>query len=525
LILSKPNLNIEVIDNGVDSSILTPCVLRFLSLLNAEFNPARVVLLGERKKMQADWDTGILPDFLDDTSQMRDTSWSVAPASPGLTKRHVEITGPPERKMIINALNSGANVFMADFEDSTSPTWENIISGQVNLHDAILRTIEYNHPTKGTYILDDDIATLMVRPRGLHLDEKHVVIDGIPMSASLFDFGVFMFLNATRQISNGLGPYFYLPKLEHHLEAKWWNDVFVWVQNFLKIPIGTIRATVLLETLPAAFQMEEILYQLRQHSAGLNCGRWDYIFSYIKTFRNDSSRILPDRDSITMIRHFMSSYTTLVISTCHRRGAYAMGGMAAQIPIRNNEEANDMAMRKVHEDKLREVMAGHDGTWVAHPGLVGIAKDAFTAAGVGDNQLSIIPDTKWCTQRDLLEVCMGDITRQGLNKNIEIGITYLASWLSGNGCVPLYNLMEDAATAEISRAQLWQWCKHEATLKTGEKVNKNMLVSSIGEITQQIKEKNLINSDNLSLASSIFKELCLSDTLADFLTLPAYDKI
>ena len=523
--MSKQNLNVEIVGGEIDSSILTVDVLHFLSLLNSEFDDERNRLLDNRKKTQEDWDSGILPDFLSDTTDIREASWSVAKAAPGLVKRHVEITGPPERKMTINALNSGANVFMADFEDSTSPTWENIIAGQVNLYDAVRRAIEYNHPSKGIYTLNDDIATLMVRPRGLHLDEKHVLINGKPMSASLFDFGVFMFLNSHHQIASGVGPYFYLPKLEHHMEAKWWNDVFIWAQNFLNIPVGTIRATVLLETLPAAFQMEEILYQLKDHSAGLNCGRWDYIFSYIKTFRNDSSRILPDRDSITMIRHFMSSYTTLVISTCHRRGAYAMGGMAAQIPIRNDEQANNSAMQRVREDKLREVNAGHDGTWVAHPGLVSIARGVFDDAKILDNQLDIIPDTKWCTQRDLLEACMGDITRQGLNKNIEIGVTYLASWLSGNGCVPLYNLMEDAATAEISRAQLWQWCKHGAALKTGEKINKEMLSSSIDKITQQIKGKNLINNDNLSLASSIFKELCLSSTLADFLTLPAYDKI
>jgi len=503
--------------------VLTEEMLEFLIGLHTEFGTRRQKILQQRVQRQHTWDQGLSPDFIPETKNIRESDWRISPVPHSLLDRRVEITGPPDRKMVINALNSGASVFMADFEDSLSPTWKNVMEGHSNVTDAVHGTITYEHPSKGTYSVNDNSAVLMVRPRGLHLNEKHVKINGENISASLFDFGVCLFLNGKKQSSNSSGPFFYLPKIEHFLEARWWNDVFVWSQKQLGIDSGTIKATVLLETLPAAFQMNEIIYELREHFAGMNCGRWDYIFSYIKTFRNNPKHVLPDRDWVTMERHFMNSYATLVISTCHRRGAHAIGGMAAQIPVRNDEVANALAMKKVRDDKLREVKLGHDGTWVAHPGLVNVAKEIFDEHMPDKNQLSITPDIKWCTQLDLIEPTSGDITFQGLHKNIEIGILYLAAWIGGNGCVPLYNLMEDAATAEISRAQVWHWKKHACKLSCGRLIDEHLIASSIDKITSELVENNLENKDNIERASNIFSELCLSKELTEFLTLPAYE--
>ena len=419
--------------------------------------------------------------------------------------------------MVINALNSGASVFMADFEDSLSPTWKNILEGQRSLRAAVRGTITYEHPTKGLYQLNNETAELFVRPRGLHLDEAHFKVDGYVIPASLFDFGLFMYHNASYRVDAGLGPYFYLPKLEHYEEARWWNDVFVWSQNYLRIPQGSIRATVLLETLPAAFQMNEILWELRDHSAGLNCGRWDYIFSYIKTFRNHADRITPDRAHIGMLSPFMKAYSRAVIQTCHRRGAHAMGGMAAQIPIRGDEAANTSALAKVHSDKVREATDGHDGTWVAHPGLVSLAKEVFDNHMPENNQIN--RDTNYPTdiQDKLLAHPDGAITLAGLQQNIDVGVRYLAAWLLGQGCVPLYNLMEDAATAEISRTQVWQWLRYNAPMVDGTPVTKS-LVRGLA--------LNLVEQDfGLEDGAMLFMNLCVQDELQSFLTLPAYERI
>ena len=498
------------------AEVLTEGASLFLTELAREFNIKRLQLLQDRKIRQSKYDIGELPDFLPETEHIRNTDWQVAEIPPDILDRRVEITGPPERKMVINALNSGASVFMADLEDSLSPTWENVIHGQVNLRDAVRGNITYLHPTKGLYKLNDDPAVLFVRPRGLHLDEYHFAIDGAPTSASLFDFGLFMYHNARYLVDKGSAPYFYLPKLEHYTEARWWNEVFVWAQKKLGIPVGTIRATVLLETLPAAFQMNEILYELKDHSAGLNCGRWDYIFSYIKTFRYDPSRVLPNRAEVTMKAPFMSAYSRQVIQVCHRRGAHAMGGMAAQIPIRGDETANAIAMDKVLEDKRREALDGHDGTWVAHPGLVSLAKGVFDELMPGPNQIT--RETGYeCSRDDLIQPIYGSITMAGLKKNVEIGTQYLHAWLGGNGCVPINNLMEDAATAEISRAQVWSWIKHAAVTDDGSAVNPAMLKEIIRDIVDRDPE--------YIEAARMFMIMCLQSPLADFLTLQAYRRI
>src|SRR6266478_6068385 len=446
--------------------ILTSEAKAFLTKLAAAFEPRRRELLARRRTVQQDIDNGKLPDFLAETAGIRQSDWKVAPIPRDLRDRRVEITGPVDRKMIINALNSGANVFMADFEDSNSPTWQNNLQGQANLRDTVAGTIAYTSPEGKQYRLNSQVATLMVRPRGWHLDEKHFEVDEKPISASLFDFGLYFFHNAKHLIANGSGPYFYLPKMESHLEARLWNDVFWLAQDELGIPRGTIRATVLIETILAAFEMDEILYELRDHSSGLNCGRWDYIFSFIKKFRNRHF-VLPDRSILTMDKHFLKSYVDLLIQTCHRRGIHAMGGMAAQIPIKNDPAANERALGKVRQDKLREVRAGHDGTWVAHPGLVPIAKEIFDTHMTGSNQIHRRPDDVHVTPADLLAVPEGEITEDGLRWNIDVGLQYLEAWLRGSGCVPIYNLMEDAATAEICRAQVWQWIKHGAKLNDG----------------------------------------------------------
>ncbi|MGH7177831.1 MAG: malate synthase A, partial [Tepidisphaeraceae bacterium] len=466
-------MDLEIVgpDIARDEEVLTPEALEFLKSLHGEFDSRRVELLDHRIQVQAKLDSGWLPDFLPETESVRQADWRVKPVPKDLQDRRVEITGPVDRKMVINALNSGARVFMADFEDANSPTWDNCISGQVNLQDAVQREISFESPEGKQYRLNKKTATLMVRPRGWHLPEKHVLIDGKPGSGSLCDFGLFFFHNARAQLDRGTGPYFYLPKLESHLEARLWNDVFNFAQDQLKIPRGTIKATVLIETILAAFEMDEILYELRDHSAGLNCGRWDYIFSVIKKFNRHERFVLPDRALVTMTAPFMRAYSQLVIKTCHKRGAHAMGGMAAQIPIKNDPAANEIAMAKVRADKEREAGDGHDGTWVAHPGLVGLAKQIFDANMPGPNQLDGSRDDVNVTASDLLTMPGGPITENGLRMNVNIALRYLESWLNGNGCVPIFNLMEDAATAEISRSQVWQWIRHRRATEDGQAID------------------------------------------------------
>jgi len=501
-----------------ESNILSPQAQAFLLKLAAEFEPRRQELLMRRKEVQQKLDAGWLPDFLPETAAIRSSAWKVGPIPKDLLDRRVEITGPVERKMIINALNSGASVFMADFEDSNSPTWNNNIEGQQNLYDAIRGTIQYVSPEGKRYELGPKRATLVVRPRGWHLEEKHFLVNERPMSGSLFDFGLYFFHNAKELLSNGTGPYFYLPKLENHLEARLWSDVFCFAQDELGIPRGSIRATVLIETILAAFEMDEILYELRDHSAGLNCGRWDYIFSFIKKFRARPDFVLPDRSLVTMERHFLSSYVELLIQTCHRRGIHAMGGMAAQIPIRNDAAANEQALDKVRKDKFREVMAGHDGTWVAHPGLVPIAKEIFNAHMPEPNQISKPRTDRAVTAADLLQVPSGEITESGLRWNVDVGLQYLDSWLRGSGCVPIYNLMEDAATAEICRAQVWQWVKHGARMNDGRSVTEAM----VKEVIRQ-RAAELRSDQQLQKAADLLETLMTSREFAEFLTLASYD--
>jgi len=513
--------------NEIIEDILTSDSKLFLQDLVRNFKDRLDDILRERDKRQKFYDVGYLPDFSPDTSDIRDEKWKISEIPSCLLDRRVEITGPTDRKMVINALNSGANVFMADFEDSLSPTWENIISGQLNLKDAVRETISYEHPTKGTYRLNSEHAVLFVRPRGLHLKESHFLVDGNRVPASLFDFGLFMFHNAKILLERKRGPFFYLPKLEHHSEASWWNDVFNWTQDRLNIPRKSIKATVLIETLPAAFQMDEILYELKDHSAGLNCGRWDYIFSFIKTVRNHNERIFPDRDQVTMTSHCMKSYSELLIYTCHKRGAHAMGGMAAQIPIKNDEDANSIAIKKVREDKLREVLLGHDGTWVAHPGLIQVAREIFDSYMPNSNQIS---DSKGRepSREDLLRVPLGSISEKGLSHNLSVGIQYIESWLRGNGCVPLYNLMEDAATAEISRTQVWQWRKHNCSVESGETIDVHMINKKISEVLESIEKEvgsDRFNSGKFDESVSLFREMVFLDELPKFLTIDAYEHI
>jgi malate synthase len=493
-------------------AILTAEALDFVAGLQREFNPRREELLRARQERKARLDAGEMPDFLAGTRAVREADWTVAPIRPDLLDRRVEITGPVDRKMIINALNSGANVFMADFEDSHTPTWANTLEGQVNLMDAVRRTISFSTEAK-SYRLNEKTATLVVRPRGWHLLEKHLLVDGQPVSASLFDFALYFFHNARELVARGSGPYFYLPKMESHLEARLWNDVFVRAQKALGLPAGTIRATVLIETILAAFEMDEILYELRDHSSGLNCGRWDYIFSFIKKFRAHPQFALPDRGLVTMDKAFLAAYVDLLIKTCHRRGIHAMGGMAAQIPSKSDPAANEAAMKKVEADKLREVRAGHDGTWVAHPGLVETAKRIFDQHMPGPHQIQRKNDDVRKTAADLLQVPEGDVTEAGVRQNVNVGILYLEAWLGGLGCVPLYNLMEDAATAEISRTQLWQWIHHGKIAR---------------EQYERIRDEELEKigpRPHLARAAEMFDALTLSDELADFLTIPAYEEL
>jgi malate synthase len=500
-------------------AILSDPALEFVADLTRAFRDKRDELLGRRVDRQRDLDAGANPAFLEETVSIRRGDWAVVHMPPDLVDRRVEITGPVDRKMIINALNSGANVFMADFEDSNSPTWSNVVEGQIHLRDAVRRTIGFTADTGKEYRLNETVATLMVRPRGLHLVEKHMLVDGEPVPASLFDFGLFFFHNAHELIARGSGPYFYLPKLESHREARWWNRVFVMAQEKLGIQRGTIRATVLIETILAAFEMDEILYALHEHSAGLNCGRWDYIFSFIKKFRNRPGCVLPDRAAVTMETRFMRAYSLLLIRTCHRRGAHAMGGMAAQIPIKDDPEANAAAIAKVVADKEREAGDGHDGTWVAHPALVPVAREVFDRHMPGPNQVERLRDDVDIAAGDLLEVPTGAITRAGLDVNVAVSLRYLEAWLRGNGCVPIFHLMEDAATAEISRAQLWQWIRHGARLDDGTPVTKELVRERVAAELATLRTEGSRFDD----AAKLFESISTSDDFKEFLTLPAYD--
>ena len=505
-----------------------PEASKFLAEMTRKFEEKRRELIERRVGRMEELQRGALPDFLDETTDIRKAEWKVAPIPKDLQDRRVEITGPVERKMIINAFNSGANVYMADFEDANSPTWDNNVRGQVNLCDAVRGTIEFRNPAGKHYKLNENVATLMVRPRGWHLVEKHFLVDGQPISGSLFDFGLFFFHNAKSLIEKGTGPYFYLPKLENHIEARLWNDVFNFAQDYLGIPRGTIRATVLIENILAAFEMDEILWELRDHSAGENCGRWDYIFSFIKKFRNRPDFKLPNRGLVTMDRHLLHSYVQLLIRTCHRRGIHAMGGMAAQVPIKGDPEANEKALEKVRQDKLREVEAGHDGTWVAHPGLVGIAKEIFDEHMKAPNQIHRLREDVHITQKDLLAVPEGEITEQGLCHNIDVGIQYFEAWLGGNGCVPIYNLMEDAATSEISRAQVWQWVRHGIKLTDGRPVTRELVRATIPRELKKIREllgAARFDNGHFRTAARLYEEMMTSDEFAEFLTLVAYDRL
>ncbi|HEU5021836.1 MAG TPA: malate synthase A [Bryobacteraceae bacterium] len=498
--------------------ILTPEALALVVALHRKFNGRRKELLAARDARQKRIDRGERPDFLPETASVRAGDWKVAPIPPDLMDRRTEITGPVDRKMIINALNSGASVFMADLEDSNSPTWENIVNGQINLRDAVRGDIAFTSPEGKNYKLGEKPAVLLVRPRGWHLPERHFLIDGEQVSGSFFDFALYFFHNAKALIAKGTGPYFYLPKMQSHLEARLWNDVFLFAQEHIGIPRGAIRATVLIETILAAFEMDEILYELREHSSGLNCGRWDYIFSFIKVFRNHADMMLPDRSQVTMDRAFLKNYVDLLIQTCHRRGIHAMGGMAAQIPIRNDAAANESALERVRQDKLREVKAGHDGTWLAHPGLIPVARAVFDEYMKTPNQISVKRDDVHITAADLLKVHEGQITEQGLRLNVDVGIQYIESWLRGNGCVPIYNLMEDAATAEISRTQVWQWLRHGAKLNDGRKITPEM----VREIVASMLQRPGWDAGKYKQAAELFEKLALSEELTEFLTLAAY---
>jgi malate synthase len=507
--------------------VLTPGATEFIVGLQRRFNGRREELLAARAERQKRLDAGEKPDFLKETQGIRESEWTVAAIPADLSDRRVEITGPVDRKMIINALNSGAKVFMADFEDSNTPTWANQIEGQANLMDTVRRTITFADPSTGKdYKLNARTAVLFVRPRGWHLEERHVLVDGLAMSGSLFDFGLYFYHNAKELLASGSGPYFYLPKMESHLEARLWNDVFVFAQKELGIPQGSIRATVLIETILAAFEMDEILYELREHSAGLNCGRWDYIFSFIKKFSNDPHAVLPDRAQVTMTTHFLRSYSKLLIKTCHRRNIHAMGGMAAFIPIKSDPVANERAIAQVRADKEREAGDGHDGTWVAHPGLVPVAMEIFDRLMPGPNQIEKKLSDYHATAADLLEVPAGEITEAGLRQNIAVGLGYLEAWLRGIGCVPLFNLMEDAATAEISRAQLWQWIHQHARLKDGRQIDVTLCDAIIDEELGKAKQSgDAARVAAYEKSADLMRELIRAPQFVEFLTVPAYGRI
>ncbi|WIM10025.1 malate synthase A [Enhydrobacter sp.] len=509
--------------------VLTRDALAFLADLQRRFNARREELLAARVERQKRLDAGEKPDFLRDTAQIRENDWTVAPLPKDILDRRVEITGPVDRKMIINALNCGANVFMADFEDASTPSWTNMVEGQFNLMDAVRRQIDYVDPqSQKAYKLNDKTAVLFVRPRGWHLLEKHMTVDGRPMSGSLFDFGLYFFHNAKEALARGTGPYFYLPKMESHLEARLWNDVFVHAQNALGVPQRSIKATVLIETILATFEMDEILWELKDHSAGLNCGRWDYIFSFIKKFREQAWAVLPDRGQVTMTSHFLRCYSQLLIKTCHRREVHAMGGMAAQIPIKNDPAANEVAMERVRADKKREAGDGHDGTWVAHPGLVAIAKAEFDAVMKEANQIARKRQDVHVSAADLIQVPNGTKTEAGLRQNVAVGIGYLEAWLRGIGCVPLFNLMEDAATAEISRAQVWQWMRHSQKLEDGRPITREFVRQIVREENDKMKAQigeEAYGRARYEDAAQLMIDLVEQPQFCEFLTLPAYDRI
>jgi malate synthase len=508
--------------------ILTPQAMTFVAKLARKFENRRRELMAQRVKRQAEFDIGKLPDFLPETRSIRESEWSVGPIPSDLQDRRVEITGPTDRKMVINALNCGANVFMADFEDSNAPTWSNMIEGQINLCDAIRRSITFRSPEGKQYRLNPQTATLMVRPRGWHLLEQHMHIDGEPVSGAIFDFALYVFHNAKEAITRNTGPYFYLPKMESHLEARLWNDIFVMAQRELGLPLGTIKGTVLIETVLAAFEMDEILYELRDHCVGLNIGRWDYIFSCIKKFRSNKNFCLADRSQVTMTAPFMRAYALLLVKTCHRRKAFAMGGMAAQIPIKNDPAANEAAVAKVRADKEREATDGCDGTWVAHPGLVGIAKEIFDRHMPAANQVSRQRPDVQVTAKELLDFKPeAPITEAGLRNNISVGIQYIGAWLAGNGCVPVYNLMEDAATAEISRSQIWQWMRSpKGVLDDGRKVTKDMFRKMLPEELDRVRRElgeAAWAAGRYEEAAKLFDDITASDHYVEFLTLPGYE--
>ena len=506
--------------------ILTPEAVAFVVSLQRCFNGRRKELLAARVLRQARLDAGERPDFLPETQEIRKSAWTVASVPPDLLDRRVEITGPTERKMIINALNSGAKVFMADLEDSTTPTWQNVIEGEINLKEAVRRTISFTDPaTAKSYKLNDKPAVLFVRPRGWHLEERHLLVDGEPMSGSIFDFGLYCFHNAAELLKRGTGPYFYLPKLESHLEARLWREIFERAEKELGLEHGSVKATVLIETILAAFEMDEILYELRDYSAGLNCGRWDYIFSFIKKFAGAENLVLPDRGQVTMTTHFLRSYSKLAIKTCHRRKASAMGGMSAFIPIKNDPEANEKALGQVRADKEREATDGHDGTWVAHPGLVPVAMEVFDRIMPQPNQIEKQLDFT-PTAEDLLRVPEGTITEAGVRQNVAVGLGYMEAWLRGIGCVPLFNLMEDAATAEISRAQIWQWLHHHAKLEDGRAVTTELVENAIEE--ELARAKATVDSARYQAyrrAADLMRGLMRAEKFVEFLTVPAYTQL
>jgi malate synthase len=509
------------------AEILSFEALDFLADLQRSFKARRRDLLNARVARQTLLDSGVKPDFLPETKHIREGKWSCAAIPSDIQDRRVEITGPVDRKMIINALNSGAHVFMADFEDSSTPLWNNLIDGQINLRDAVRRTISFSDPKTGkSYSLNKDIAVLFVRTRGWHMSERHVLVDGEPMSASIFDFGLYFFHNAKELLARGSGPYFYLPKMESHLEARLWNEIFVRAQDRLGVPQGTIRATCLIETILATFEMDEFLYELKDHSAGLNCGRWDYIFSFIKKLAADHSVVLPDRSQVTMTTHFMRSYSKLCIKTCHNREIHAMGGMSAFIPIKSDTVANEKALAQVRADKEREASDGHDGTWVAHPGLVPIALEVFDRLMPQANQIDKKLPSFVATAADLLQIPAGEITETGLRQNVAVGLGYVEAWLRGIGCVPLFNLMEDAATAEISRAQIWQWIHHDAMLSDGRKITIDLCEKIIDEELANVKP--VVDQERYKAyerAAALMRDLIRSEKFIEFLTLPAYEQV
>jgi malate synthase len=507
--------------------ILTPEAVAFVAKLSREYGGRVDELLQARQERQERINEGEMPDFLEETKDIREGDWKIAPIPDDLQDRRVEMTGPPDRKMTINAMNSGSSCWMSDFEDANCPTWHNMLESQLNLRDAVNRNIAFDDPDSGKhYELDNEVAVLIARPRGWHLFEKHMTVDGQEVPGGIFDFGLYFFHNAQNLIDMGSGPYFYLPKFESHLEARLWNDIFVMAQDELGIPQGTIKATVLIETILATFEMHEILYELREHSAGLNCGRWDYIFSYIKRFR-EHDMLLPDRNQVTMTVPFMRAYSLLTIKTCHERGAHAMGGMAAQIPRSDDPEWTEFANNKVSEDKTREAEDGHDGTWVAHPGMVGLAQEPFDEHMPQPNQLDKIPDVN-PSAADLLEVPEGEITMDGFRNNVSVGIQYIAAWLAGRGAVPVFNLMEDAATAEISRAQVWQWIHHpKGILEDGTEVTEDLFHEVMEEEMEKIKNDIVgperWEQDEFEEAAKLFERISTQDEFVEFLTLPGYE--